>query len=147
VIAVVQRVSTGSVEVVEPRYVADIGRGIVVLVAVEPADTEVEADAMARKLAHLRIFPDDAGRMQRSVSDIGGEVLLISQFTIAGDCSRGNRPSFAGAAPPEQGRHLYERVGESLRERWRLIVRTGVFGAAMRVTIVNDGPVTIILGR
>jgi D-tyrosyl-tRNA(Tyr) deacylase len=100
---------------------------------------------MARKLANLRIFPDEDRRMNRSVVETGGAVLLVSQFTLAGDCSRGNRPSFDAAAGPESGRALYERVGSRLRGEHGLPVKCGIFGAMMRVSLVNDGPVTLIV--
>ncbi len=146
-IAVVQRVREASVTVPAEGYRAAIGRGLCVLLAVERSDGEGEADWMARKLAHLRIFPDEEGRMNRSVLDVGGELLLVSQFTLAGDASRGHRPSFDDAAEPETGRRLYGRVAECLRSAHGLGVQTGVFGAMMELGVVNDGPVTIILRR
>ena len=115
------------------------------LLAVEKGDGTEQADWMARKLAQLRIFPDEQNKMNRSLEDIRGAVLLVSQFTLVGDTRRGNRPSFAGAAEPAAGRRLYERVAETLAGREGLTVRTGVFGAAMIVRVVNDGPVTLIV--
>lgn len=146
-IAVVQRVTAAEVTVVESPHHAAIGAGLCVLLAVENGDTTAEAEWMAGKLARLRIFRDDAGRMNRSVQEIGGAVLLVSQFTLAGDCSRGNRPSFVGAAPPALGESLYLEVARLLREAHTLPVSTGCFGAEMRVHIENDGPVTIIVRR
>jgi D-tyrosyl-tRNA(Tyr) deacylase len=147
VIAVVQRVREASVSVEEDGYSAVIGQGLCVLLAVEGGDTEQPADWMANKLARLRIFADEQGRMNRSVLDVGGEVLLISQFTLAGDCARGHRPSFEGAAEPQLGRELYERVAERLAAEHGVVVKTGVFGAMMQVSLVNDGPVTVIVHR
>jgi D-tyrosyl-tRNA(Tyr) deacylase len=147
VIAVVQRVREASVTVEEDGYRAAIGRGLCVLLAVEAGDTEQPADWMANKLARLRIFADEQGRMNRSILDIGGEVLLISQFTLAGDCTRGHRPSFDNAAEPQLGRRLYERVAEHLASEHEVAVRTGVFGAMMQVSLINDGPVTVIVQR
>ena len=146
-IVVVQRVREASVTVEAEGVSAGIGPGLCVLLAVERGDTEAPADWMARKLAHLRIFADERSRMNRSVKDIGGEVLLISQFTLAGDCARGHRPSFDNAAEPELGRRLYERVAEQLQSRHGVPVKTGVFGAMMQVGLVNDGPVTVIIQR
>ncbi len=144
-IAVVQRVTRASVVAGEHR--AAIGAGLCVLLGVEVGDGEGEAEWVAAKLARLRIFRDDEDRMNRSVQDIDGSVLLVSQFTLAGDCSRGNRPSFVGAAEPEIGERLYERVAEHLRTTHGLPVGTGLFGAMMQVELVNDGPVTIIVRR
>lgn len=144
-ISVVQRVAQAAVTVAETGYHASIGPGLCVLLGVEQGDGEAEAAWMAGKLARLRIFRDDEDKMNRSVQDVRGEVLLVSQFTLAGDCSRGNRPSFAHAASPELGRRLYELVADLLQREHGLVVRTGVFGAMMRVDIANDGPVTIIL--
>jgi D-tyrosyl-tRNA(Tyr) deacylase len=146
-IAVVQRVREASVSVEEDGYSAAIGQGLCVLLAVEGGDTEQPADWMANKLARLRIFADEQDRMNRSVLEVGGEVLLISQFTLAGDCARGHRPSFENAAEPQLGRELYERVAERLAAEHGVAVKTGVFGAMMQVSLVNDGPVTVILHR
>jgi len=147
VIAVVQRVREASVSVEEDGYSAAIGQGLCVLLAVEGGDTEQPADWMANKLARLRIFADERDRMNRSVLEVGGEVLLISQFTLAGDCARGHRPSFEKAAEPQLGRELYERVAKRLAAEHGVVVKTGVFGAMMQVSLVNDGPVTVILHR
>jgi D-tyrosyl-tRNA(Tyr) deacylase len=143
VIAVVTRVSSASVEV-DGAHEA-IGVGVLVLLAVEPGDSEHTVRWMAKKLSHLRVFPDEQGRMNRSVLDTHGSILLISQFTLAGDCMKGHRPSFIGAAPPEMAEPTYEALAEGLRSEYGLTVRTGVFGAAMRVSSVNEGPVTLII--
>lgn len=144
-IAVVQRVTSAGVRVESPLHDNRIDRGLLVLLGVESGDEPADATWMARKLANLRIFADDDGRMNRSVIDCGGAVLVISQFTLSGDCRRGNRPSFVDAAEPALGERLYESVIELLRSEHGLPVGTGVFGASMQVTLTNDGPVTIIL--
>jgi D-tyrosyl-tRNA(Tyr) deacylase len=141
--AVVQRVRQAAVRV-EDRTVAQIGPGLVVLVAVRSGDTEDEARLLARKIGNLRIFADDEGKMNRSVLDVAGSVLSVSQFTLYGDLRRGNRPGFVEAAPPEEANRLYEVFNSTLREAG-IPVETGVFGAAMLVEIHNDGPVTIWL--
>lgn len=146
-IALVQRASLASVTVAETDYHAEIGPGLCVLLGVVQGDTEHEADWIAGKLARLRIFRDDEGRMNRSVQDIAGEVLLVSQFTLAGDCRKGNRPSFVNAAEPGRGQALYRRVGAQLESEHGIPVKTGVFGAMMSVNIINDGPVTLIVQR
>jgi D-aminoacyl-tRNA deacylase len=144
-IAVVQRVGRASVSVEAEQYHAAIGPGLCILVGVEVGDEERDAEWMAGKLARLRIFRDDEGKMNRSVQDIKGAALVISQFTLAGDASKGNRPSFVGAADPQLGRALYERVAELLEREHGVPVQRGVFGAMMQVDLVNDGPVTLIL--
>jgi D-tyrosyl-tRNA(Tyr) deacylase len=136
--AVVQRVSRASVSV-GTEEIAAIGPGLLVLLGVHRDDGEAEADRIARKLLALRIFEDDEGRMNRSVQEVRGEVLCVSQFTLLGDVRRGNRPSFVDAAPPERAEGLYERV------RATLGARGGRFGAHMEVALVNDGPVTLIV--
>lgn len=142
-IGLVQRVAEASVTV-DAVTVGAIGAGLLVLVCAEPADTEAQAARLVDKLLKLRIFADAAGKMNRSVQDVQGGLLIVSQFTLAADCSGGNRPSFAAAAPPGLGRHLYERVLALARER-HAPVEAGVFGAHMRVSLLNDGPVTIPL--
>ncbi len=139
--ALVQRVSEASVEV-EGREIGAIGRGLLVLLCAEPDDGEAQIDWLARKIAHLRIFEDDAGRMNRSVLDIGGGALVVSQFTLAADVSRGNRPGFSGAAAPALAQELYERFCARLAEQG-VPVERGEFAARMAVRLVNDGPVTI----
>jgi D-tyrosyl-tRNA(Tyr) deacylase len=142
-IALAQRVSEARVDV-DGSCVGGIGVGLLVFVCAEPADSEREAERLVDKLLKLRVFADDAGKMNRSVQDVGGGLLLVSQFTLAADTAGGNRPSFAGAAPPGQGRALYEAVVELARRRHPQVA-AGIFGAHMRVALVNDGPVTIPL--
>ena len=140
-IALVQRV--GEVRVrVAGELVGAIGAGLLVLVCAEPADTDAQAAKLVDKLLKLRIFGDEAGKMNRSVVEVGGGLLIVSQFTLAADVSGGNRPSFTGAAPAEQGERLYQAVLRMARER-HPVVAAGVFGAEMQVQLVNDGPVTI----
>jgi D-aminoacyl-tRNA deacylase len=146
-IAVVQRVSQASVTVEAERYEASIGPGLCVLLCAESGDGELQSRWIAGKLANLRIFRDDQDKMNRSVLDIGGEILAVSQFTLAGDASKGHRPSFIGAASPEEGRRWFDRVCELLRTEHGLSVQTGIFGAMMKVGLVNDGPVTIIIRK
>ena len=126
------------------RVVGEIGAGLLVLACAEPNDTDAIADKLIAKLLKLRIFADEAGKMNRSVVDVGGGLLIVSQFTLAADVSGGNRPSFTGAAPPELGRALYERLLATARAL-HPIVAAGEFGAEMQVSLVNDGPVTIPL--
>ena len=140
---VVQRVSAASVRVDE-KIVGEVGKGLLVLAGVGVDDEERDADTAAEKIANLRIFPDGEGLMNRSVLDIGGGVLLISQFTLHGDARKGRRPSFITAAREDVAEPLYERVGAQL-ERLGLRVGYGVFGAHMDVELVNDGPVTILI--
>jgi len=146
VIAVVQRVRRAAVRTDEPPRTEAIGAGLCVLLGVEVGDGDAEADWVADKLPRLRVFADDEGRMNRDLAAVAGGILLVSQFTLAGDCRRGNRPSFVRAAPPQEGRRLYERVRDRLGAAG-VETRTGVFGAAMQVELVNDGPVTLILER
>jgi len=141
VIALVQRVSRARVDVASTTMGA-IGPGLLVLVCAEPADTDAVASRLVDKLLKLRIFADDAGRMNRSVVDVRGGLLLVSQFTLAADVSGGNRPSFSGAAAPEAGERLFDTVVRLARER-HAPVESGRFGAAMQLELVNDGPVTI----
>ena len=142
--ALLQRVSEASVEVGGER-IAEIGMGLLALVAAGNGDSDQDARRLAEKIARLRIFGDDQGRMNRSLIDVAGSVLCVSQFTLYADVARGNRPGFTGAAPPEQGRMLVDAVADQLRLAG-LHVQTGRFGAHMRVSLVNDGPVTIWLG-
>jgi len=141
--AVVQRVSEARVDVAG-RTVGQIGRGLMVLLGVGKADTPADARYLAEKIAHLRIFPDADGRMNRSVREIGGGVLMISQFTLYGDVRKGRRPSYTEAAPPEQAEPLYRICCDALRELG-VPVATGEFGAMMQIAMVADGPVTISL--
>lgn len=142
--AVVQRVTEAFVEVDPHGEVGRIGRGLLVLLGVGTRDTEEDVKLLAEKVAHLRIFPDEADKMNLSVLDAGGGVLVVSQFTLHGDCRKGRRPSFVGAAPPEKARELYERFVEEMR-RHTPRVATGLFQELMRVHLVNDGPVTLLL--
>jgi D-tyrosyl-tRNA(Tyr) deacylase len=136
--ALVQRVTEASVTV-GGETVSAIGPGLLVLLGVRTGDGTEEADRIARKLLALRIFEDDGGRMNRSVQDLGGEILCVSQFTLYGNTRKGNRPSYVDAAPPEEAEPLYERVREALR------AQGGSFGAHMEVALVNDGPVTVLV--
>ena len=139
-----QRVSEASVEVGGER-IAEIGTGLLVLVAAGNGDSDQDARRLAEKIARLRIFGDEQGRMNRSLIDVAGSVLCVSQFTLYADVARGNRPGFTAAAPPDEGRVLVDAVVDQLRLSG-LEVQTGRFGAHMRVSLVNDGPVTIWLG-
>jgi D-tyrosyl-tRNA(Tyr) deacylase len=139
----VQRVTEARVTVTE-NTVAAVGRGLLVFLGVAKTDTTADADYLAEKLLGLRIFPDGAGKMNRNVSEAGGSLLIVSQFTLYGDCRRGRRPSFDRAAPPEQASALYNYFVESAA-KGQVPVETGVFQAAMRVTLSNDGPVTILI--
>ena len=142
---VVQRVSGASVRV-DGAVTGEIGRGLLVLAAFAPGDGDAELDWMARKLPSLRLFNDEAGLINLSLRDVDGGILLVSQFTLYGDCRKGNRPSFVGSAPPEAAAELYRRFGERLRREWPRVAE-GVFGARMEVSLINDGPVTVILDR
>ena len=136
--ALVQRVSQASVTV-DGNEVARIGAGLLVLLGIRNGDGIDQADRLAQKLLALRVFEDEAGKMNLSVGDVGGEVLCVSQFTLYGDVRKGNRPSFIEAAPPDEAEPLYERV------RAALGAKGGVFGARMDVSLVNDGPVTLLI--
>ncbi|MBF9041708.1 D-tyrosyl-tRNA(Tyr) deacylase [Rhodobacterales bacterium HKCCE4037] len=141
--ALIQRVSHAKVEVAG-ELIGQCGAGLLILVCAMQGDTEAEADKLAAKIAKLRIFKDDAGKMNRSLIDTGGGALVVSQFTLAGDTSRGNRPGFSTAAPPADGERLYLHFAEALRAEG-IVVETGEFGADMAVSLVNDGPVTLWL--
>jgi D-tyrosyl-tRNA(Tyr) deacylase len=136
-----QRVSEASVTV-EGEVIGEIGAGLLILVCAMQGDTEAEADRLAAKIGKLRIFKDDAGKMNLSVKDSGNAALVVSQFTLSADTSRGNRPGFSQAAPPAEGERLYEYFTDRLRQEG-LDVATGQFGADMKVRLLNDGPVTI----
>jgi D-tyrosyl-tRNA(Tyr) deacylase len=142
---VIQRVSQAGVTV-EGRTVGTIGRGFLILLCVEKGDGPEEVRHYARKIAEVRIFPDDAGRMNRSIKEAGGEILLISQFTLAGNVEKGRRPSFESAAPPGQAEPLYDLLASTLQGQGIRVV-SGVFRAYMQVSLVNDGPVTILMGK
>ena len=141
--AVAQRVSEAAVRV-EGRVVGQIGAGLLVLLGVALGDTEFDADALAEKISHLRVFPDEAGQMNRSVREVNGSLLVVSQFTLLGDCRKGRRPGYSGAAPPEEALRLYRHFVLRLREAG-LPVEEGVFQAMMDVSLVNQGPVTLLL--
>ncbi len=139
--ALVQRVAEAAVEV-EGRTVGAIGPGLLVFVCAELVDGPADVAKTARKVVNLRIFEDEQGKMNRAVRDVGGALLVVSQFTLAADVRRGNRPSFTAAAPPELARELFDTFIEAVRA-YEVPVETGIFGAHMRVRLVNDGPVTI----
>lgn len=145
-VALIQRVRRASVKV-EDEVVGSIGVGMLILLGVHREDEVVEADWLARKCAALRIFADEEGKMNRSIQDTGGQALVVSQFTLYGDVSRGNRPSFDQAAGPQEADKLYNMFVERLDEQIGPAVETGVFGAMMDVDLVNDGPVTFWVER
>jgi len=144
--ALVQRVSEGGVTIEEENYSATIGKGLVILLGITHTDTEDEVEFVADKCSNLRIFNDADDKMNLSIKDVDGEILLISQFTLYGDARKGNRPSFVNASRPEHAIPLYEkfidRLKQNLGERK---IKTGIFGAMMEVKIINDGPVTILV--
>lgn len=142
--AVVQRVRRASVTV-EDDVTGRVETGVLVLLGVTHGDTEAQGQWLAKKIAGLRIFPDDAGRMNLSLLDIDGQALVVSQFTLYGDCRKGRRPSFVGAAHPTEAEPLYEAFCQSLRDAGVAHVATGVFGAMMDVDLLNEGPVTLII--
>ena len=142
---IIQRVKSSSVTV-DGEIVGKIDRGLNLLVGIATTDTEAELDWMTRKCLELRLFPDDANTWSKSVMDIQGEILVISQFTLYGDCRKGRRPSFSGSAAPDVARSLYDLFVSKLKQSG-LNVATGKFGAMMEINIVNDGPVTLVLER
>ncbi len=142
-LAVVQRVSSCDVQV-RDEAVGRIGPGLLVLLGVSQSDTQKEADYLSDKITHLRIFEDDKGKMNRSLLETGGEIMVVSQFTLLGDCRKGRRPSFVQAAPPEKAEQLYGYFVDQLRSKG-IPVATGQFQAKMAVSLVNEGPVTLIL--
>ncbi|MAG37252.1 MAG: D-tyrosyl-tRNA(Tyr) deacylase [Dehalococcoidia bacterium] len=141
--AIVQRVTSASVKVTDEQA-ARIGPGLVLLVGVRHGDGPAAASWLAEKVAHLRIFADDSSKFNRCVLDVGGSILLVSQFTVYGDCRKGRRPSFTTAATPSVAAPLLDALAEELRHRG-LTVKTGVFGAMMQVSLTNDGPVTLLV--
>jgi D-tyrosyl-tRNA(Tyr) deacylase len=143
--ALLQRVSRARVEVCG-EVVGAIGAGLLVLLGVGRGDDAARAEALAAKVAKLRIFGDEAGKMNRSLCDVGGAALVISQFTLYADARRGNRPSYVDAAPPERAEEIYSHFVEALK-RQGIEVATGIFGADMQVSLTNDGPVTLLLER
>jgi D-aminoacyl-tRNA deacylase len=141
--ALLQRVSRAEVRVAD-KVVGRISLGLVVFLGIGPDDDEATAERLARRITELRVFDDEAGLTNRSLMDVGGEVLAVSQFTLYADTRRGRRPGFTGAAPPEHAQRIYERFASALRDL-DVVVATGKFGAAMEVELVNDGPFTIWL--
>ncbi|MGM9810681.1 MAG: D-aminoacyl-tRNA deacylase [Paludibacteraceae bacterium] len=141
---VVQRVTSASVRI-DSSVVGEIRKGFLLLVGITHTDTRAEVEYVAKKVAQLRVFEDEDGKMNLALKDIGGSVLSVSQFTLYGDCSHGNRPSFIQAARPEQAEPLYDYFNQVLREQYGLHVETGCFGANMKVELLNDGPVTILI--
>ena len=141
---VIQRVSQAQVEI-EHRETQSIGSGLMILVGVEHADTQEDARWLAGKVVQMRIFPDSEGKMNASLLDIGGDILLISQFTLHASTKKGNRPSFIKAAPPLHAKALYEFFQKELENQLAKPVKNGVFGAHMNVSLTNDGPVTILM--
>ncbi|MDA5093493.1 D-aminoacyl-tRNA deacylase [Aliiroseovarius sp. KMU-50] len=139
--ALIQRVSEAAVRV-DGEVIGEIGEGLLILICAMEDDSEANADQLAAKIAKLRIFKDENDKMNRSVKDIGGAALVVSQFTLAADTSRGNRPGFSTAANPDEGNRLYEYFADQMRAQG-LEVAQGQFGADMKVSLVNDGPVTI----
>jgi D-tyrosyl-tRNA(Tyr) deacylase len=145
-VALVQRVKEASVTT-DGQAVGEVGAGLLILLGVHETDTEAESTWLAQKCVNLRIFPDDDGRMDRSVADVGGEVLVIPQFTLYGDATQGHRPSFTAAAPPDRAEPLYEHFVDQVAATLGQPVPTGVFGAMMDVHLINDGPVTLWVER
>lgn len=143
--AVIQRVTNAEVKV-EGEVTGTIGEGLLVLLGVGPDDSEQNADALIKKICNLRIFRDENDKMNLSVKDINGELLIVSQFTLYADCNSGNRPSFVNAAPPEKAEQLYEYFKEKCKSEVKN-VQCGIFGADMKVSLLNNGPVTIILEK
>ena len=141
--AVVQRVTQSRVTV-EDQQIGVIGTGMMVLLGVAQDDGEADADWLVDKIVGLRIFEDDHGKMNRAITDVNGQILVVSQFTLLGDCRKGRRPSFVKAAAPDKAEALYNRFVQKIRDKG-IGVETGRFGAAMKVALVNDGPVTLIL--
>ena len=142
---VVQRVKNAKVEVDE-KTVGSINQGFLVLLGVTHTDTRSKADYLVKKLCNLRVFEDENGKMNLGLKDVGGELLIVSQFTLYADCSQGNRPSFINAAKPDAANELYEYFCEKCKEQ-NIKVEKGIFGADMKVNLLNDGPVTIILEK
>ena len=141
---VIQRVTSSSVSV-DGRIVGEIQKGFLILLGVAEGDTDADAEKLAKKISLMRVFEDSEGKMNLSVQDIGGEILVVSQFTLCADCKKGNRPSFVGAMRPEGATRLYELFMALLKDNGVKKVDHGIFGADMKVSLVNDGPVTIIL--
>jgi len=143
---VIQRVKQAKVEV-EEKLISEIGKGFLVLIGVTHTDTKETADYLAKKLCNLRVFEDENEKMNLGLKDIQGQLLLVSQFTLYGDCARGNRPSFIEAAKPDFANELYEYFCQQCKQEYGLKVQKGIFGANMQISLVNDGPVTILLEK
>ncbi len=142
--AVIQRVTQSSV-IVDNKTVGRIDKGLTVLIGVSSNDTTKDMEYMAEKIVNLRIFEDSSGKMNLSALDVGGELLIVSQFTLFGDCRKGKRPSFTDAAPPDYAERLYNEFVEYIKDKYPIKVQTGIFQAEMQLEIHNDGPVTILL--
>ena len=143
---VVQRVKNAQVDV-EGKTVGKIDKGFLVLLGVTHEDTEEQADYLAKKLCNLRVFTDENDKMNLSLKDINGKLLIVSQFTLYADCTSGNRPSFTNAAKPDKAEKLYEYFCKQCEEKYNIEVEKGIFGADMKVSLLNDGPVTIIIEK
>lgn len=144
--AVVQKVSQAEV-VIDGKVNGKIGKGLLVLIAVKESDSKEIAEWMINKILGLRVFPDDAGKMNLSVTDVEGSLLIVSNFTLYGDCRKGMRPSYSESASPAKAEPLYDMFVEMMRNSTQLQVETGVFGAMMDVNLINDGPVTLIIDK
>ncbi len=142
--ALIQRVEHAQVDV-DGKTVAKIGKGMLVFLGIGNQDTEDGVDWMVNKIPNLRIFEDETGKMNKSLLDVKGQILVVSQFTLYGDCSRGRRPSFSNAAPPQKARELYERFCDEIEQKYPLKVERGIFQAEMKVSLLNDGPVTLMV--
>lgn len=143
---VVQRVKNAQVDV-EEKTVGKIDKGFLVLLGVTHNDTEEQADYLAKKLCNLRVFTDENDKMNLSLKDVNGKLLIVSQFTLYADCTGGNRPSFINAAKPDKAEKLYEYFCKQCKEKYNIEVEKGIFGADMKVSLLNDGPVTIIIEK
>lgn len=144
--AVIQVVKSAQLSV-DDKLISKIGQGLVVFFCVEKDDNEEKIDFFAKKIANLRLFSDENGKTNLSVKDVGGEVLIVSQFTLAGDCQHGNRPSFSTAEDPQRANMIYEKLCEVAKTTYGLTVKKGVFGADMKILQLNDGPFTVLLEK